>query len=199
MPRLTTLATVLAAALAAVTVPLQAEETLWGGVRTTEADWDGDWIAGNYRKPVGGHAGLGDGAVLELLAVIMHEAGHQFGYENPHGMSEGCGNGDRCHDHYGSGSIMSHDDRIRIGVTPEDVERVRISGFEAHYHEDGFATWRDHAFSDWGDFSYHMDCTAMGCSGDGVESRWYAGSDGDPTGMRAAWWTMPPMPMSVPS
>jgi len=204
MLKLTTLAAVLAVALAVVTVPLQAEETLWGGVRTTEADWDedwfpnplvdlprsgrggihilypehggkvavdirhspslysllepswrfdpaarerllaaghvleqltavaylewsrhldydpgsvtvqvgsigeyrcgdgsaaachspdfdmvildGDWIADNYRKLAGGHPSLGDGAVLELLAVIMHEAGHQFGYENPHGM-----------------------------------------------------------------------------------------------------------------
>ncbi|MXW86564.1 MAG: hypothetical protein F4Z55_11995 [Boseongicola sp. SB0667_bin_21] len=64
-----------------------------------------------------------------LLTIFTHEFGHVFGYENPHGITEGCGGyGHKCHDHYGSGSIMSYDHTRglsrRFYVDEEDISHI---------------------------------------------------------------------------
>ena len=59
-----------------------------------------------------------------LFVVLTHEAGHQFGYWNPSGTTDGCG-GDRCHAPYGSLSVISYDHlrgrSVRYHVKEEDI------------------------------------------------------------------------------
>ena len=269
-----------------------------------------DWIAENYAnfqrslatENVDAFRNVRD----ELFLVLTHEAGHQFGYMNPSGTTDGCGGeNNRCHAPYGSGSVIGYDILVggssRYHVTEEDIRHIpnakwkgdnvdyytvrkpgdsssidswgvwidhrfkvdgrtapgrpyggnlsivdeiagtgwvrgkpsenvsltttadwsgednflgvdldptflgallradanlrytfgnrpnlnlRVNNFEAHYASDGIATWHDHNFLDegWGDFSYNMDCTSGGCSGDSVEAQWYADDAGDPSG-----------------
>jgi len=58
----------------------------------------------------------------ELFRVLTHEAGHQFDYHNSHGTTEGCGGVIHCHDHRGSGSVMSYDSFARVKVTRDESE-----------------------------------------------------------------------------
>lgn len=238
-----------------------------------------------------------------LFFVLTHEAGHQFGYRNPRGISEGCGGSHGCHAPYGSGSVVSYDNldgrSARYYVTAEDIRHVpnatwndndldeytvlkdaepssmnnwgvwidhefavggwtapgrisggnlsfvdeisatgwvygnpsenvslttaatwsgqdnflgvdmnpnylgallradanlrytfssspnlnlRINNFEAHYASGVTATWHDHNFANWGDFTYDMSCTSVGCVGENTSAKWYASDAGDPTG-----------------
>lgn len=66
---------------------------------------------------------------FELVHLVTHEAGHQFGYRHPQGTTDGCGNeSGRCHAPYGSGSVLSYDHRLasptRYAPTKEDVEHI---------------------------------------------------------------------------
>ena len=83
-----------------------------------------DWLEEIYDDIASGN---GEDAARELFAVLTHEAGHQFGYENRHGTTDGCG-GDHCHAPYGSGSIMSYDHvegrSLNYGVTEIDVHHI---------------------------------------------------------------------------
>lgn len=97
---------------------------------------DTNWIIENYFYLTSSNDFLRQGAIRELFAVIMHEAGHQFGYQNPTGMTEGCGGGNnKCHDHYGSNGIMSYDTIVNLDVTPEDVRYIN------------HATWNDEKYN----------------------------------------------------
>ena len=266
------------------------------------------WIADNYHTlkfaALTGNNQLAGRVVEELFVVMTHEAGHQFGYRNPDGTKDGCGQ-TRCHAPYGSGSVISYDHlrgtSVRYHVTEEDIRHVpnaawksderdsysvlragapasidnwgvwidhyfsvdgqttpgrlsggnlsivdrigghglvrgkpsknvsltstatwsgednflgvdfgpdylgallradanlrytfgvrpnlnlRVNNFEAHYSTGGSAAWHDHNFTDWGDFSYNMDCApgGSGCSGERVEAKWYSSDAGDPSG-----------------
>ena len=80
--------------------------------------------------------------IQRLFLVISHEAAHQFGYENPDGITEGCGGDEtRCHAPYGSGSVASYDHlnpsgprSLNYHVTEEDIRHIPD------------ATWNDAAF-----------------------------------------------------
>ena len=90
-----------------------------------------DWIADNYEQIK--YSARADNpnafwAVYDTLFIVLsHEAGHQFGYTNPRGTRDGCGNS-RCHAPYGSRSVISYDHRegrsIRYYVTAEDIRHV---------------------------------------------------------------------------
>ncbi len=56
---------------------------------------------------------------------------------------------------------------------------LRLNNFEAHHT----SAWHDINSPAWGDFRYNMACTSGGCSGDGVEAKWYASDSGDPSGL----------------
>ena len=268
------------------------------------------WIENVYDALASGDDYFGERAVQYLFAVLTHEAGHQFGYENLRGSEGGCQGFDHpCHAPIGSGSVMSYDHlpqsmggvngSVRYGVTEDDIRQIpdatwnpdgrdlytvamsgepssvdrwgvwiehyfevsgrtapgrlwggnltvideihgsgwvrgkpsenvrlpteatwsgedsflgvdldrnflgallradtslrytfdqspnmtlRINEFEAHYDDGGGARWHDHAFPDWGDFTYRMDCAGDGCSGDEARARWYASDAGDATG-----------------
>ena len=75
-----------------------------------------------------------------LFVVLTHEAGHQFGYWNPGGTTDGCG-GDRCHAPYGSRSVISYDHlrgrSVRYYVTEEDIRHVP----NATWNNDDFDTY----------------------------------------------------------
>ena len=257
------------------------------------------WLAQIYENLVSYRQDRSSAAIMELFWVLTHEAGHQFGYMNPDGTADGCGE-TRCHAPYGSGSVISYDQLVRFDVTEEDIRHIpnatwnsddsdrytvwksgepssidnwgvwiehffevdgradtrdfrkgslsfvdeiagagwvhgkpsenvslattatwsgednflgvdhspgylgallradanlrytfgarpnlnlRVNSFEAHYSEgDGGAKWHDHSFSNWGDFSYNMDCTSGGCSGESAEAKWYPSDAGDPSG-----------------
>ena len=268
-----------------------------------------NWVVKNYDALWRGQADASR-AIEELFFVLSHEAGHQFDYHNPGGITIGCGDGvTRCHAPYYSGSVMSYDGEKGLSqnyrVTEEDIRHIpnatwndddsdiyrvsmlgepssistwgvwikhafevsgrtsgapgpgggpaggnlsitdqifgvgavygkpssnvslttsatwsgednflgvdmdpdylgvalradanlrytfgnrpnlalRVNDFEAHYRgDDGIATWHDHNYSDWGDFTYNMDCTSGGCSGESAEANWYASDAGDPSG-----------------
>ena len=62
-----------------------------------------DWLRDVYANLWSGNDFLAQEAVEELFLVITHEAGHQFGYENHDGSTDGCGgDDDHCHAPYGS-------------------------------------------------------------------------------------------------
>ena len=73
---------------------------------------DDDWIADNYEQIK--HSVRTDNpdanwAVYDTLFIVLsHEAGHQFGYRNPSGTTDGYGNV-RCHAPYRSRSVISYD------------------------------------------------------------------------------------------
>ena len=87
---------------------------------------DSDWLLGLYVDYANGNNRIA--ALDELAWVITHEAGHQFGYENPDGDTNGCGRGNPCHGPVGSGSVTSYDAHIGLssnyGVTPEDIRHI---------------------------------------------------------------------------
>ncbi len=81
------------------------------------------------------------------------------------------------------GALLRADANLRYTFGDRPNLNLRVSDFEAHYASDGDAsTWHDHSFTDWGDFSYSMDCTSGGCSGAGAAAKWYADGAGDPSG-----------------
>ncbi len=127
------------------------------------------WIIQNYSKLfisaiLGDEEGLGEVA-QELLWVMTHEAGHQFGYRNPAGITEGCGTpSDRCHAPDGSGSVISYDPlkgrSARYYVTREDirhipnatwngneVDRYTVSMSGVPDSIDSWGIWIDHRFN----------------------------------------------------
>ena len=82
------------------------------------------------------------------------------------------------------GMLLRADANLRYTFGDRPNLNLRVNDFEAHYvgDDDDFAAWHDHNFSNWGDFSYSMDCTSGGCSGDSAEAKWYANDAGDPSG-----------------
>ena len=82
------------------------------------------------------------------------------------------------------GILLRADANLRYTFGNRPKLNLRVNDFEAHYvgDDDGFATWHDHNFSNWGDFTYRMDCTSGGCSSDSAEAKWYANGAGDPSG-----------------
>ena len=81
------------------------------------------------------------------------------------------------------GSLLRADANLRYTFGGRPNLNLRVNNFDIHYATGGTGgSWRDHNFSDWGDFTYNMDCTAGGCSGDSVETKWYASDTGDPSG-----------------
>ncbi len=93
-----------------------------------------DWIRDVYANLWSGNDFLARGAVQELFLAITHEAGHQFGYENTGGVTEGCvGHDHPCHAPVGSGSVMGYDHLppprgvnggVRYGVTAGDIRHI---------------------------------------------------------------------------
>lgn len=86
------------------------------------------------------------------------------------------------HDPNYLGALLRADANLRYTFSARPNLNLRINNFEAHYSSGGAATWHDHGFNDWGDFTYNMDCTPGGCAGDSVEAKWYASDAGDPSG-----------------
>ncbi len=270
-----------------------------------------DTIVRNYGRYldwlISGNDVFAEQAIQELFLLFTHEAAHQFGYQNPDGISgreNDCSSQeDYCHAAYGSGSIVSYGHlrggSVRYNVTEEDIRHipnatwndelfdrysvsragtpasidqwgvwidhyfavsgqtapgrtfggnlnisddlvgtgwvrgvasenvsltgsatwsgtdnflgvdmsanylgallradanlhytfaanpnlnVRINNFEAHYSRIGATRWHDHTFTDWGDFSYDLECTANGCANTLARAEWYANDTGDPSG-----------------
>ncbi len=105
-----------------------------------------------------------DEVISELLWVLTHEAGHQFGYRNPAGTTDGCGHAHRCHAPYGSGSVLSYDHLVgrsmRYYVTHEDIrhipnatwngndiDRYTVSKPGMSESIDSWGIWIDHFFN----------------------------------------------------
>ena len=80
------------------------------------------------------------------------------------------------------GALLRADANLRYTFGSRPNLNLRVNNFEAHYFTGGAARWHDHSFADWGDFTYNMDCTSGGCSGESVEAKWYADDAGDPSG-----------------
>ena len=95
---------------------------------TNEVTLGSDWLIEQFYYLASGDNAAFQSAVSELIITITHEAAHQFGYENPNGITEGCGDGSRCHAPYGSSSVVSYDhhngDPVNYGVTEEDIRHI---------------------------------------------------------------------------
>ena len=87
------------------------------------------------------------------------------------------------HENY-LGALLRADANLRYTFGGRPSMTLRVSGFEAHYADALGARWHDHDSprAGFGDFTYSMDCTSGGCSGDGADAKWYASDAGDPTG-----------------
>ena len=81
------------------------------------------YLSNLYHDHVSRDFGPRSDALDRLFLVITHEAGHQFGYNNTKGSTEGCG-GETCHALVGSGSVMSYDNEVDYGVTEEDIKHI---------------------------------------------------------------------------
>ena len=80
------------------------------------------------------------------------------------------------------GSLLRADANLRYTFSSNTMS-LHLNNFEAHYAKAGPATWHDHDFSNWGDFRYNLRCTSSGCSGDGVQTKWYPDTTtNDPSG-----------------
>lgn len=98
-----------------------------------------DWIAENYALLQYSVATANEEAIRavyeHLFVALTHEAGHQFGYMNPGGTTDGCGE-TRCYAPYGSGSVISHDhlrDRsVRYHVTEDDIRHVPNAAWNSY-------------------------------------------------------------------
>lgn len=127
-----------------------------------------DWIAENYASFVRSLETEDIDAFLdvraELFWVLTHEAGHQFGYMNPGGTTDGCGADNKCHAPYGSGSVIGYDTQVggssRYHVTEEDIRHVPNAtwkGDDVDYYTvlrqgesssiDSWGIWIDHRFA----------------------------------------------------
>ncbi len=103
----------------------------------------------------------------ELFYVLSHEAGHQFGYLNPNGTTDGCGGSPhRCHAPYKpgqTGSVLSYN--ILIGDSayynvreediryidnatwnPNNVDRYEVSKEGKPSSIESWGVWLDHSF-----------------------------------------------------
>ena len=79
------------------------------------------------------------------------------------------------------GAAVRADANLRYTFGNRPNMALRVNDFEAHYLDvDGVARW--HSDGGFGDFTYSMDCTSGGCSGEGAEAKWYANDAGDPSG-----------------
>lgn len=85
------------------------------------------WLLDNQFDLIYSERDAGD-IVSEFFWVMSHEAGHQFGYMDPNGITEGCGGVVKCHAAYGSGSVMSYDllrgNNARYEVVKEDIDLI---------------------------------------------------------------------------
>ena len=101
----------------------------------------------------------------KLFYVLSHEAGHQFGYSNPNGITDGCGH-DRCHAPYKpgqTGSVISYNvlqgDSAYYNVQKEDirhidnatwnpnnVDRYEVSKEGKTSSVENWGVWIDHSF-----------------------------------------------------
>ncbi|MDE2789151.1 MAG: hypothetical protein OXI81_01840 [Paracoccaceae bacterium] len=122
------------------------------------------WIAENY-------AALYDSLAMDnaeafrvvhnkLFIVLTHEAGHQFGYRNPNGTTDGCGE-TRCHAPYGSGSVISYDHlegrSVRYHVTEEDIRHVPNATWKSDDF-DVYTVWKSgvpSSIDSWGIWIHH--------------------------------------------
>lgn len=93
-----------------------------------------NWIVEQYRKwrtaAAYRRGDIETDVFFDVLHLVTHEAGHQFGYRHPQGTTDGCGDDNtRCHAPYGSGSVLSYDHSFysptRYAPTEEDVEHIR--------------------------------------------------------------------------
>lgn len=91
------------------------------------------WIVEQYRKwrtaAAYRRGDIETDVFFEVLHLVTHEAGHQFGYRHPEGTTNGCGSAtERCHAPYGSGSVLSYDHELksptRYAPTKEDIEHI---------------------------------------------------------------------------
>ena len=118
------------------------------------------WLIDKYAELRFGNM---DQAIQELFFVLSHEAAHQFGYSNPNGLDQGCGDTPGCHAPFGSGSVVSYDHTqgrsVRYNVTEEDVshipnatwnpstvDRYEISKASDAMSIDSWGIWIDHEF-----------------------------------------------------
>ena len=79
-------------------------------------------------------------------------------------------------------ALLQADANLRYTFGSRPSVNLRINSFDAHNATGGTARWCDHSFSNWGDFTYSMDCTSNGCSGYSAEAKGYADDAGDPSG-----------------
>lgn len=124
-------------------------------IRDNDVILDSDWLLGLYVDYANNNNRIA--ALDELAWVITHEAGHQFGYENPDGDSEGCGDGSKCHGPIGSGSVTSYDAHIGLssnyGVTPEDIEHIPNASWKGEFSE--FRISKDSPIGEYGVWISH--------------------------------------------
>ena len=117
----------------------------------------GAWIAEAYPRILSPDEEVNNSAYRELFFVISHEAGHQFHYSNPNGLTRGCTPPSGCHAPYGEGSVIGYDTleggASRYHVVEEDIRHVPN------------ATWKE---DDWDEYDVYMfgdnssDITAYG-------------------------------------
>ena len=109
---------------------------------TNEVKIDSKWLLNAYYYYSVGNTQQSNAALDELSHLITHEAAHQFGYNNPNGDSEGCGDGSKCHGPIGSGSVTSYDHHkglsVNYGVTEEDVKHIP----NATYNDDPYSDYK---------------------------------------------------------
>ncbi len=77
-------------------------------------------------------------------------------------------------------ALLRADANLRYTFSADPTLGLRVNNFDAYYEDsDGIPGWHDYG---WGDFRYVMNCAPGGCSGQGVEARWYSDDHGNPTG-----------------
>lgn len=121
-----------------------------------------DWLIENgfYYFAVGNDRQF-NASIDQLTWIVTHEAAHQFGYENPNGTTDGCGDGPnppRCHAPYGSGSVVSYDFHYgrstNYGVIEEDIKHIPNATYNDDPESDYIVT-RDSPIGEYGVWITH--------------------------------------------
>lgn len=151
------------------------EEEGWIGAYDTEKREvyiSSDWLDEQFSQSFRGSNEDRKGVLEAITLLATHEAAHQFGYENPDGDTEGCGNsGVKCHGPVGSGSVTSYDHHkglpVNYEVTEEDVRHIP----DATYNEDDTQLFTVSKNTDIGEYGVWIRHTY------GIEGKTNPGSD----------------------
>lgn len=79
------------------------------------------------------------------------------------------------------GALLRADANLNYTFNDQNMN-LNINNFEAHYDDGDGAQWNYHSFSDWGDFTYDLQCDIDGCSSSNAHTQWYSNDLGDETG-----------------